>query len=432
MLDHVSPVDAAHLPDALTDILDDEPTFERLLRALRRHLHMHPEVGMKEEQTSAFIRKTLEGYGLDVQGPVASTGLFVDIVGAEDGPKVGYRADIDALPAHDQKQVPYRSQVPNAAHLCGHDAHTTVAIGVALLLHARRDELAGTVRVFFQPNEEGLPSGAPLMIRSGVLNGLSAVYGIHVEPKLDVGCYGLRVGPITAASDRFDVQVRQEGTGHSARPHEGADTVWIATQIMQQFYQLVGRVTDARNPAVLTICKMNGSEAHNVIPEIATFGGTLRTVDATDREIIRRHMRQTAQELGALYGARVELHIEDGAPAVVNDEALIENIEDTVDAMFGAEAIHWIPDTSMGGEDFAHYLKHVPGAFLRVGTRSGPETRYPLHHHHFNIDERALAPTARLMAQVLANHTAHRVTGAAAVSDGRPGAKAHTQRAARA
>ena len=404
MLSDISPVDIAHLPDHVADIVGDDATLHRLIVAVRRHLHMHPEVGMKEHETSRFIRKTLEGYGLTVHGPIAGTGLYVDIEGTHPGSTVGYRADIDALPAQDQKHVPYRSQSPKVAHLCGHDAHTAVAIGVALVLNEHRDAIHGTVRVFFQPNEEGLPSGAPLMIRSGVLDGLDGVYAIHVDPTLEVGRYGLIVGPATASSDRFDVYVQQEGTGHSARPHESVDTVWIANQIMSQFYQLAGRVTDARNAAVLTICTLAGSETHNVIPESVSFGGTLRTISPEDRRTIRQHMRQTAQQLGALYGADVTLDIEDGAPPVLNDPTVTDNVERTIRDMFGDEAIYQIPQSSMGGEDFAYYLQRVPGAFIRVGTASTPDTQYPLHHHRFNIDETPLAPTARLMSRVLINH----------------------------
>ena len=409
MPSRVSPVDVAHLPDQVADIVDDDVTLARLLIAIRRHLHMNPEVGMREHGTSQFIRTTLEGYGLDVKGPVAGTGLYLDVEGTAntvDGDEhlVGYRADIDALPASDQKHVPYRSQTPGVAHLCGHDAHTSVGIGVALVLNQMRDRIPGTVRVFFQPNEEGLPSGAPLMIRSGVLDRLEAVYGIHVDPTLDVGRYGLITGPVTAASDRFDVYVRQDGTGHSARPHEGADTVWIANQIMNQYYQLTGRITDARNPAVLTICKMEGGEAHNVIPETAQFGGTLRSVNQGDRETIRSNMRRIAEQFGDMYGASVELDFEDGAPPVMNDENAVRNVAVSVSEMFGDKAIYKIPQTSMGGEDFAYYLQELPGAFIRVGTSSGRKTSFPLHHHHFDIDERPLAPTARLMATVLINH----------------------------
>jgi amidohydrolase len=428
MLTQVTPTHRDALPDAVADSMAGEQPLAQVLVTIRRHLHMHPEVGMNEHETSRFVRRTLEGYGLDVHGPIAGTGLYVDIDGGLPGGFVGYRADIDALPTQDQKRVSYRSQTPNVAHLCGHDAHTAVAIGVALVLHAHRDELNGRARVFFQPNEEGLPSGAPLMIRAGVMEGLDAVYAIHVDPTLDVGRYGLMVGPATASSDRFDVRVRQEGTGHSARPHEGVDTVWVASQLMNQFYQITDRLTDPRSPAVLTITKMAGSEAHNVIPEEASFGGTLRTVSPDDRETLRTHMRKAAERFGDLHSAHVTVDFEDGSPPVVNDEAAVANVERTIRDAFGEQAIHTIQQSSMGGEDFAHYLEHVPGAFVRVGTASGPETSYPLHHHRFDIDETPLAPTARLMARVLMNHlrdglgkeASSRPSEAATPSNGQP------------
>ena len=369
---------------------------------------------MEEHDTARFIRQTLEGYGLDVHGPVAGTGLYVDIEGEAPGGMVGYRADIDALPTQDQKRVPYRSQVPDVAHLCGHDAHTAIAIGVALTLHENRSDLHGRVRVFFQPNEEGLPSGAPLMIRAGILEGLDAVYAIHVDPTLEVGRYGLITGPATASSDQFEVKIRQEGTGHSARPHEGVDAVWVASQLMNQFYQATGRVTDARDACVLTVTMLDGSKAHNVIPEQASLGGTLRTVSTDDRETVRSYMRQAAEHLANLHGAHIELDFEDGSPPVINDEAAIENVEATIQDAFGEQAIYNIDRASMGGEDFAHYLKHVPGAFIRVGTASGPETSYPLHHHRFDIDETPLAPTARLMGRTLMNHLARNRTDTSA------------------
>lgn len=388
---------------SLERISEDGDALSELLTSIRRHLHRHPEVGLHEHATSRFIRETLEGYGLRVRGPVAQTGLIVDIEGASygGGPRMAYRADIDALPMQDAKSVPYRSTRDGVAHLCGHDAHSAVGIGVALLLHARRDRLDGAARVFFQPNEENVPSGAPMMMDAGVLEGVRAVYAIHVEPSLDAGRYGLRVGPITAANDRFDVIVRAEQSGHSARPHETVDTVWIATQIAQALYQLAGRVTDARNPAVITLCRFEGGQAHNVIPAEVTFGGTLRTVREEERIFLRQKMRAVAQETAALYGATAELDLEGGSPPVVNTADAIAAARSAITEQFGADAVYDIPQPSMGGEDFAYYLRKVPGALIRVGTGSGPETRFPLHDSRFDLDESALAPIARLMAGLL-------------------------------
>lgn len=383
--------------------------FGEQLRTIRRHLHRQPEIGQQEYETARFIRRTLEGQGLNVQGPIGRTGQYVDIEGTTSGPQIGYRADIDALPTDDAKEVGYASQHEGAAHLCGHDAHTTVAIGVALLLHRLRDQLAGTVRVFFQPNEEGMPSGAPVLIDEGILDGLEAVYAIHVDPTLEVGRYGMLSGPVTAAADRFDVHIEGPSTGHSARPHETPDTAWIAVQIANALYQLNGRITDPRNASVVTICKLAGGSAHNVIPRNTLLGGTLRCIDSGDRETLKTHIARVAQETAARYGAQAKVEFAAGPPPVINDGRLVENVASAARSLFGNEAIHHIPRPSMGAEDFAHYTQHVPGALIRVGTASGPDTSYPLHDAHFDLDERALAPTVQLMTMALRNHLRRRV-----------------------
>lgn len=378
--------------------------FAALLLSIRRHLHMHPELGFQEHKTSAFIRNKLASYGLDVQGPIAETGLFVDIVGEHPGPTIGYRADIDALPTQDAKQVPYASQTPGVAHLCGHDAHTSIGIGVALLLHEMRHALYGTVRVFFQPNEEGTPSGSVAMIRDGVLEGIDAAYCIHVDPTVDVGRYGLIVGPITAAANQFKVVVRGRTTGHSARPHQTKDTIWIATQLMNLMYQFTGRVTDARQVAVLTICRFHAGEAYNVIPMEAEFGGTLRTTDNATRTHLLKAIRHAIEQFAALHDVAIDLDVDRGLPAVVNDEGMIQNVEDTILDLFGEDAVYHVPLPSMGSEDFSNYLEYVPGALIRVGTRSSERTAHPLHDACFDIDEASLAPAAQLMASALIRH----------------------------
>lgn len=365
---------------------------------------MHPELGLEEYETAAFIRSTLEQHGMAPVGPLGGTGQFVDIEGALPGPMVAYRADIDALPTQDAKNVGYRSLNKCVAHLCGHDAHTAIAIGVALLLDSARDRIRGKVRVFFQPNEEGSPSGATLMIRDNVLDGVSAVYACHVDPSLEIGRYGLLTGPATAAADRVRVRVATSSTGHSARPHEAVDTVWAAVQVANALYQVPSRVTDARNASVLTLCRFEGGDAYNVIPSEVEFGGTLRTTDRRERKLLHRKIRETAEFAAAIAGAAAHVTFDQGVPAVVNDDRMIDNVAGAVEELYGSAAVYMIPLPSMGGEDFAHYIEKVPGALVRVGTRSSDETAFPLHHACFDIDEQALAPAARLMANVLIRH----------------------------
>ena len=367
--------------------------FSSRLVAIRRRLHMNPEVGFKECQTAEYIRSVLEEHHFEVNS-AAGTGLYIDIEGRHPGPYIGYRADIDALPITDVKRVSYASRNEGVAHLCGHDVHTTIAIGVALLLQQMPDDIYGNVRVFFQPNEEGAPSGAPAMIRDGVIEELEAAYAIHVDPTLEVGKYGLITGPATGASDQFSVSVKAESTGHSARPHTSADTIWLATKIVQEYYQLIGRITDSRNPAILTLCRFHGGEAYNVIPSKVEFGGTLRTTSSQDRFVLLRQIERIAHQIGSLYHVNVIVNIIKGAPSVINDGDFTKNVESTIRSLYGDEAVFMIPRPSMGAEDFAHYLEHIPGVLVRVGTSSSPETSYPLHDAKFDIDEFAMAPAA--------------------------------------
>lgn len=372
-----------------------------LLTGIRRHLHQHPEIGLQEYETSAYIRSVLESHGLTVQGPVAGTGLFVDIVGDEDGPIVAYRADIDALPTPDEKRVDYRSRVDGVAHLCGHDGHTAIAIGIILLLNARRSELSGTIRVFFQPNEEGIPSGAPMMIRDGIMDDVKAVFASHVDPTLPTGRFGLITGPATASADRFRIVVSGGSTGHSARPHQSVDTVWVLTQIMNTLYQIVGRLSDARNTAIISICRIHGGDAFNVIPSTVEMGGTVRCISNQERALIRERMEQVSHAIGDTYGARVDVDFDMGSPPVINDAELVSVTRSVIDERYGPDAIFDIPRPSMGGEDFAHYVAHAPAMLLRVGTSTGPSTARPLHDSAFDLDEAALPRAAELLAVTL-------------------------------
>ena len=383
--------------------------FSDLLIELRRHLHQYPEVGFREHETSRYLRACLETYGFEIHGPLAGTGFYLDIEGAHPGPTVAYRTELDALPMQDAKTCAYASTVPNTAHLCGHDAHMAVAVGVALLLDERRDDLHGTARILFQPNEESTPSGAPRMMADGVLDArpggrdgaVREIFCIHVDSSLDVGRFGLRVGAITAATAPWEVRITSSGSGHSARPYETVDTVWLATQILNTFYQLPGRIHDARRTAVLTACRFRAGEALNVIPSEVEFGGTLRCVDFDALHFLADKMQAVAEEMGALYDAQIQFDIDDNLPPVVNDEALVEAVRDVVEAQYGKAAVHTIPEPSMGGEDFAFYAQEIPGMLLRVGTRSGQATSYPLHHALFDVTEEALPAAARLMADVI-------------------------------
>jgi len=247
------------------------------------------------------------------------------------------------------------------------------------------------------------------MIRDGVLEGLEAAYCIHVDPTLDVGRYGLITGPMTAAADRFRVRLQALSTGHSARPHQTKDTIWIATQLLNQFYQYMGRVTDARNAAVLTVCVFKGGDAHNVIPSEVEFEGTLRFLNKDDRLFIKKFMRHTVEQFAALHDVTIEIEYLSGISGVVNDGRLVENVRGAIEHLFSKEAVFNVPVPSMGSEDFANYLDYIPGMLVRVGTRSSKHNSFALHDAKFDIDEAALAPTVQLMTGVRLNHLRNRV-----------------------
>ena len=379
--------------------------FVEYLIALRRHLHRNPEIGFEEYATSRLVRDHLESHGLQVSGPHAKTGLFVDIDGERPGPHIGFRCDLDALLLQDAKHVAYASRNTGVAHACGHDVHTAVGIGVALNLHQLRHRLRGRVRILFQPNEEGNPSGSIPMIEAGVCDPLKALYCVHVDPTLDVGQFGIPEGQVTASSDRVRVEVTAPSTGHSARPHNVKDTVWIATQLLNQYYQLIGRITDPRNPAVFTVCVLEAGLAHNVIPAKVSFEGTLRSLNDNDRVFLVNYMQRAAENFARLHGVKIELINRGGLPAVINDPKLCQITRTCVHNLFGKDAALDICVPSMGAEDFANYLTVVPGMLIRVGTRGNTSTGYPLHDALFDVDERALSHSVRLMTQVLMYHT---------------------------
>lgn len=401
--------------------LDSVPTLEALranrnllqpfLVALRRHLHQHPEIGFSEHKTAALLQRILKtlGGGRLHTGKGGGTGLWIDIdstnpaVGAQ-GVRLAYRADIDALPLEDLKSTSYRSSVAGAAHLCGHDAHATMAIGVAMLGMARADTLPFHLRVFFQPNEEGTPSGAPKMIEDGVLEGIQAVWGSHVDPTLRAGTYGLIPGPSSASFDQFDIEVEVAGSGHSARPHLNGDAIWLLLQLLQQAYTLPGRITDARLPASFTVTRLKGSDAYNGTPKVAWAGGTLRCLDVSVRETLKSRLSHLADELGQLHGGQIRLAWTEGAPPVINDRQLTEEMREALLDAQGASSVVDVPLPSMGGEDFAHYGLLKPAILLRVGTASGPDTEHALHDGRFDIDESVLAPTAEIILKAMALH----------------------------
>ncbi len=377
---------------ALPGRLSDELRAE--LIAFRRDLHMHPELGNQEFRTTAAIKDRLEKAGLKPKVLAVGTGLMCD-VGEWDGvtPMLALRADIDALPIPDTKAgVPYRSTVPDRAHACGHDVHTTTVLGAGLVLAGldREGLLPNAVRLIFQPAEEVLPGGAVDAIESGVLEGVGRIIGVHCDPKVDVGRIGLRIGAITSACDRLEITLDGPG-GHTARPHLTTDLVTAAARIAVDVPALLARRVDARSGLALTWGRLETGHAPNVIPQHAELSGTVRCLDLDAWRAAPDLVHAAVDEVAGMHRAKTVINYVRGVPPVVNDAESIGLLDAAMTERRGSYAIE-DTEQSLGGEDFSWYLEQVPGAMARLGVRTPGDTRgLDLHRGNFDVDEEAIA-----------------------------------------
>jgi amidohydrolase len=365
---------------------------EAELIAVRRALHQRPELGRLEHETTALIAQRLSAAGLSPKVLASGTGLVCD-VGSE-GPVVVLRADIDALPMQDEKDVPYRSQVPGVCHACGHDVHTAVLLGAGLALAARG--LPGRVRLVFQPAEEQMPGGALDVLAEGYLDGVAAIFGLHCDPSLEVGRVGLKTGPITAAADAVEVRLTGPG-GHTSRPHNTVDLVHALATVATGLPDALSRLVDPRAGLCLVWGHVSAGVARNAIPREGVLSGTLRVLDKTAWQEAPDLVERLVQGLVAPYGARATVTYERGVPPVVNDPAATALLTAAVRTALGPGAA--VPTLqSLGGEDFAWYLDHAPGAMARLGVRP-PGTARPvdLHQPAFDVDEAAIAVGVRVL-----------------------------------
>ncbi|MEU4025043.1 amidohydrolase [Streptomyces anulatus] len=376
---------------ALPGRLSDELRAE--LIAFRRDMHMHPELGNQEFRTTAAIKDRLEKAGLKPKVLAVGTGVMCD-VGEWDGvtPMLALRADIDALPIPDTKAgVPYRSTVPDRAHACGHDVHTTTVLGAGLVLAGldREGLLPNAVRLIFQPAEEVLPGGAVDAIESGVLEGVGRIIGVHCDPKVDVGRIGLRIGAITSACDRLEVTLDGPG-GHTARPHLTTDLVTAAARIAVDVPALLARRVDARSGLAVTWGRLETGHAPNVIPQHAELSGTVRCLDLDAWRAAPDLVHAAIDEVAGMHRAKTVVNYVRGVPPVVNDAESIGLLDAAMTERRGSYAIE-DTEQSLGGEDFSWYLERVPGAMARLGVRTPGDTRgLDLHRGNFDVDEEAI------------------------------------------
>jgi amidohydrolase len=366
------------------------------LIGVRRHIHAHPELSGQEFETAALVARELKAVGLSPRILPKGNGVICDI--GHGDRVVALRADLDALPLPDTKDVPYRSTVDNVCHACGHDVHTTILLGAGLALAqlAQRDELPGRVRLLFQPAEERLPSGAPEVIAAGGLRDVAAIYALHCAPMLPVGLVGVRSGPFTAAKDKIEVRVRGRG-GHTARPHLTADLVHALGRIIVDVPSLLDRRVDARAGVSMVWGAVHAGDAANTIPGEGFVRGTIRILNREAWDTVPALVTELVTSVVAGTGAEVEVAYTRGVPAVINDRLATAIVAGAAAAALGPDRVVEA-EISMGGEDFAFYLQEVPGAMIRLGVGiPGSDVKFDIHQSAFDVDERSIGYGVRVM-----------------------------------
>lgn len=395
-----------------------QPSLEKLVDKqfsaavkLRRHLHRHPELSFAEHETAKTIAAELKRIGCAVKTGIGRTGVVGTLKSGTGGRCVAIRSDMDALPVTEETGLPFASTNKGVMHACGHDSHMATVVSTAAILSQLKDQWQGTIKLIFQASEEAPPGGAIEMIREGVLRDpkVDMIFGLHVDPWIPVGRVGIKDGPMMAQVDDFDLTITGK-SGHGARPHLGYDAIYIAAQVINALQSIASRNTDPLQPIVVTIGQIHGGTARNILAGSVQLEGTLRTLDgkvsAKAKVLIQKIAKKTAAALGG--DATVDFHA--GYPALVNQKSANDIYRKVIKQNFGARALVELKEPLMGGEDFAYFLQHVPGAMMRVGVRNPSlGATFAWHHPKFTIDERAIAVGTRVLsgaAMAFLNHPA--------------------------
>ncbi|MCA0753920.1 amidohydrolase [Paenibacillus sp. N4] len=379
------------------DIVDQtlQQLYPQMVR-WRRHLHQYPELSFHERVTAGWIASQLTELGCDVRTDVGGHGLIASIKGDLPGPVVALRADIDALPIQDEKTCEYASKIPNVMHACGHDAHTATLLAIAAYYSANRAQLKGERRLLFQAAEEVTPGGALPMINDGALEGVDAIYGVHLWTPLASGLVASKPGPFMSAADEFVIDIIGRG-GHGGLPHQAVDSIMIGSALVQAVQSIVSRSVNPLHPAVVTIGSFQAGSTNNIIAERCRMKGTVRSFDEQTRWLIHERLESLIRHTCSMYGAEHEYQMRIGYPPVVNDETEAERFFNVGRRLFGEQSVQ-LSEAITIAEDFSYYLQKVPGCFMFVGAGSEEcGAVYSHHHPKFDINERAMLQAARLL-----------------------------------
>ncbi|NEW05437.1 amidohydrolase [Paenibacillus sp. SYP-B3998] len=372
-----------------------QQTYEEMV-GWRRYLHQNPELSFQELRTAEFVVNHLLDWGIEVRTQVGGNGVVGLLRGANQGPTVALRADMDALPIQDEKNCDYSSLIKGVMHACGHDAHTSTLLGIAKVASQHRDKLNGNLVFLFQHAEETTPGGANAMIQDDALVGVDVVFGVHLWTPFPVGHVYAKAGSMMAAPDEFTIQIQGKG-GHGGLPHQAIDSIHVASQLVVNLQSIVSRQVDPVEPCVVSIGSFHAGTSFNVIAETTKLTGTVRTFNSELQQDVKARMERIVDGTCRMFQASYVFDYKMGYPPVVNDVNEAERFFKVGNALFGEESVHESP-LIMAGEDFSYYLHHRPGCYMFVGAGNiEAGIIHPHHHPKFDIDERSMLNAARLL-----------------------------------
>jgi amidohydrolase len=388
--------------EMLEEIWEQLENYYDEMVEIRRYLHQHPELSFKEYKTAQYIISFYEKLGIQVTGNIGGNGVVAKITGGKPGKTVALRADFDALPIQDEKEVAYKSKVPGVMHACGHDGHTATLLILAKVIHEFKEKLSGNFVFIHQHAEESNPGGAKAMIEAGCLENVDAIFGTHLWATLPTGTVSYKPGPMMAAADEFKVKIQGQG-GHGAQPHKTKDSLVTASQLVINLQQIVSRKVNPIHNAVLTVGYFESGNAFNVIADTATIGGTVRTFNLETQALIKEELERVIKGTCYTANSTYEFEYDDGYPAVVNhseETSFLARCAENIPGVFVQEG-----EPELTGEDFSYYLQHRKGAFFFTGAM--PDTNgltYPHHHPRFDINEKAMLIAAKTLGSVAINY----------------------------
>lgn len=373
----------------------DAAVADRIV-AIRRDLHRYPELSWEEHRTAELISSRLDELGI-ANRRVLDTGVVADLGDRRGMPRVAIRADIDALPVQEETELSFASVNKGVMHACGHDGHTSMLLGAAELL-TREEDLPTPVRLIFQPAEEK-GAGAKAMLEAGAMEEVAVAFAGHLDRHFPTGTLVVTDGAVSASTDVFRIVVMGSG-GHAARPHEAVDAVVVGSLIVLALQTIVSREIDPAHPSIVTVGRFDAGTASNVIAGRAILEGTIRAQDPGVREHLKKSIHRIAVSIGELHQSGLEVEIQEGTPAVINTPKATEIARQAAIAVVGKERVRALGTANMGGEDFSHFLRHVPGCYIRFGARTDGRENFPAHSSRFDIDEDALPIGAAWMAEI--------------------------------